>query len=314
MVLEAVNTMIDVWIVEQHHGELSPYRYYELPNEGKGVASAYTGMTWTGFRPSDDICVYGYLIPANIHAAAGLQRVLILNDRIWKNAKLAQKTSNLLKDIEQGINTHGIVQGDNGELMYAYEVDGLGNVLKNFDDANIPSLLSIPLLGWDGFNREAYENTLKYVLSTVNPQYFEGSLLVGVGSPHTPHHHIWPMALAIQGLTEKEGSTDREEKMAFQLRQLLKSAINDAMHESVHKDWPSITREWFEWANALFVVYLESMTGTSCSASAAEFHRTRFVSSLKAKYAEKSMSFYQQSSNDPWKPLYYQNVMASIHF
>ena len=314
MVLEAVNTMIDVWIVEQHHEELSPYRYYELPNEGKGPPSAYTGMTWTGFRPSDDPCVYGYLIPANIHAAAGLQRVLILNDRIWKNDELAKRTSKLLKDIEQGINTHGIVQGDNGELMYAYEVDGLGNVLKNFDDANIPSLLSIPLLGWDGYNREAYENTRKYILSTANPQYFEGSLLVGVGSPHTPSNHIWPMALVIQGLTEKEGSTDREEKMAFQLRQLLKSAINDAMHESVHKDQPSITREWFEWANALFVVYLESTTGASCSASAAEFHRTNFVSSLKAKHADKALSFYQHSSNDPWNPLYYQNVEASIHF
>jgi uncharacterized protein len=107
--------------------------------------------------------VYGYLITANIHAAAGFQRVLILNDRIWKNDKLAQKTSKLLKDIEQGINTHGIVQDDNGELMYAYEVNGLGNVLKNFDDANIPSLLSIPLLGWDGYHRDAYENTRKHI-------------------------------------------------------------------------------------------------------------------------------------------------------
>jgi Metal-independent alpha-mannosidase (GH125) len=137
---------------------------------------------------------------------------------------------------------------------------------------------------------------------------------VGVGSPHAPHDLIWSMALVIQGLTEKEGSTDREEKMAFQLRPLLNSSINDAMHESVHKDRPSITQEWFECANALFVVYLESMTGTSCSVSAAELHRISFVSSLKAKQTEKSLSFYQQSSNDPWNPLYYQNVEASIHF
>ncbi len=32
--------------------------------------------------------------------------------------------------------------------MYAYEVDGLGSSLTDFDDPNLPSLLAAPLLGY----------------------------------------------------------------------------------------------------------------------------------------------------------------------
>jgi meiotically up-regulated gene 157 (Mug157) protein len=313
IILDAVMTMIDTWITEQRHDERSPYRYFELPFQGNGPPSGYTGMTWSAFRPSDDPCKYGYLIPANIHAAAGLQRVLILNERIWKNDELATKASKLLEDIEHGINTYGIVQDDHGESMYAYEVDGLGGVLKDFDDANVPSLLSIPLLGWDGYNRKAYENTRKYILSTSNQHYSEGSLFTGLGSPHTPELFIWPIAMVIQGLTED--GPDRVDKMAFQMRQLLKSARNDTMHESVHKDIEDLfTREWFEWANALFVVYVETVTGASCSVPASKVHGATTILAYKAKYAMENPSFYQESYNDPWDPRFYQNVVASIHF
>lgn len=186
MVFEAVETLVNLWILEQNHDKLSPYRYFELPNEGQGSPTGYTGMTWTGFRPSDDACKYGYLIPANIHAAGALQRVLILNDRIWRSDDLARKVSKLLSDIEEGINKYGIVKGKSGEPIYAYEVDGLGHSLTMFDDSNVPSLLSIPLLGWDGYNREAYLNTRNYLLSKANTYYFEGSVFKGIGSPHTP--------------------------------------------------------------------------------------------------------------------------------
>jgi meiotically up-regulated gene 157 (Mug157) protein len=58
------------------------------------------------------------------------------------------------------------------------------------------------------------------------------------------------MAMAIQGLTEDE--PDRHVEMAFQLRQLVLSATNDAMHESVHHSNPQLfTREWFEWVSLM---------------------------------------------------------------
>jgi hypothetical protein len=44
--------------------------------------------------------------------------------------------------------------------VYAYEVDGLGNSLVDFDDPNIPSLLAIPELGYDGYNKEVSPSAL----------------------------------------------------------------------------------------------------------------------------------------------------------
>lgn len=52
--------------------------------------------------------------------------------------------------------------------IYAYEVDGLGNALHSFDDPNVPSLLSIPLLGFSAFNHTLYANTRKVILSHAN--------------------------------------------------------------------------------------------------------------------------------------------------
>jgi meiotically up-regulated gene 157 (Mug157) protein len=43
--------------------------------------------------------------------------------------------------------------------VYAYEVDGLGNSLTDFDDPNLPSLLAMPLLGYRGYDEQVYRNT-----------------------------------------------------------------------------------------------------------------------------------------------------------
>jgi meiotically up-regulated gene 157 (Mug157) protein len=52
------------------------------------------------------------------------------------------------------------------------------------DDANIPSLLSLPYLGFVDQNDETYQNTRRLVLSRSNPYYFEGTRGAGIGGPH----------------------------------------------------------------------------------------------------------------------------------
>eukprot|EP00977_Amphora_coffeiformis_P008452 scaffold1915_cov144-Amphora_coffeaeformis.AAC.5 len=319
IIFDAVELTVDVWIVEQHHEEASPYRYFELPREGKGAPSGYTGMSWTGFRPSDDPCQYGYLIPANIHAAAGLERVIEMNKRVWKSTKLHNKATKLLHEMEQGIQKYGIVPDDAGNMVYAYEVDGLGGVLSKFDDANVPSLLSIPLLGWSKYDREIYRNTRKNLLSPkTNKYYFEGETLRGIGSPHTPHGYVWPMAFAVEALTE-EGSTEEiAESMVFQIRQSLKSACNDAMHEGVEVrrgcegSGRGFTRVWFEWANALFVVLLETATGQRCDGAGRAWALAAAANSALPA-GSKGGSFYQNKyKNDPKGAQYYQGVEALV--
>jgi meiotically up-regulated gene 157 (Mug157) protein len=314
MIFNSVLLMIDTWIVEQNHETLSTYRYFELSNQGKGAPTSYTGMSWAGFRPSDDPCKYGYLIPANIHAAGGLERVLELNKRIWHSSELDQKASKLLKDIEKGIRQFGVVKSKTGEEIYAYEVDGKGNVLSDFDDANVPSLLSIPLLGWTRYDRKIYENTRKRLLSPDdNEYYFKGKLLQGIGSPHTPMKYVWPMAFAIEALTTNGSSEEIANAMAFQIRQSLDSACHDAMHEGVHSDGGcggGYSRDWFEWANALFVVLVESALGDRCDASG----RLDTVTSIIAKNGPKVQhSFYKNPyHNSPLTQNYYQGIEAQV--
>ena len=91
--IAGVKKILDVFETEQHH-ERSPYFFIRdtdiptesLSNNGKGSPVAYTGMTWSGFRPSDDACTYHYLVPSNMFAAVVmgyLERIFggeILND------------------------------------------------------------------------------------------------------------------------------------------------------------------------------------------------------------------------------------------
>jgi uncharacterized protein len=228
-------------------------------------------MSWSGFRPSDDRCEYGYLVPANIHAAAGLERMLELNKRIWMSDEFEQKTRKLLHEIEEGIRDHGIVtaDGDSGEQMYAYEVNGLGDVLKDFDDANVPSLLSIPLLGWSGYNTTVYRTTRSRIMNPeLNKYYHNGTKLVGQGSPHTPGGYVWPMSFAITALTTEGSKEDIAKSMSFELQQSLTAACKDAAHEGVSSSTgcPQFSRDWFEWSNALFVVLTETALGERCDA------------------------------------------------
>jgi meiotically up-regulated gene 157 (Mug157) protein len=65
------------------------------------------------------------------------------------------------------------------------------------------------------------------------------------------------MAFAIKTLTT-EGSTEEiANAMVFQIKQSIDSACNDTMHEGVACEKGrkgGYSRDWFEWANALFVV------------------------------------------------------------
>ena len=132
--------------------------------------------------------------------------------------------------------------------MYAYEVDGLGNY-NLMDDANLPSLLAIPYLGYADLNDEKYINTRNFILSTENSEFHIGKYASGIGSPHTPEGYIWHISLAMQGLTTDDVNKKRE------LLEIMKNtdAGTYLMHEGFHPDDPNkFTRDWFSWANMMF--------------------------------------------------------------
>jgi len=265
--------IIHVFKTEQEHFKRSSYVFqrvedeeeriiYEtLPNGGKGHPLAYTGMTWCGFRPSDDACQKGYLIPSNMFAVVILNymhEMLNYNEeRVKGSDQLGKEALSLAKSIDAGIQAHGIVEHETYGKVYAYEVDGYGHYLL-MDDANVPSLLSLPYIGYCNKEDAIYQNTRKMLLSQENPYYYEGKVGKGIGSPHTPKDHIWPIALAIQGLT---ANSDEEKRNILEMLVNL-DADTYLMHEGVHVDNPFVyTRPWFSWANAMFSEFVMSIQG-----------------------------------------------------
>src|SRR5699024_408200 len=153
---KAIKEVIDTWIVEQNHVD-SEYHFVRyncepqdtLSHDGYGAPVGYTGMTWSGFRPSDDACKYGYLVPSNMFVVVVLDYLQEISKEVLKDKDLAQNTYQLRNKINQGIQDYGTVQHPKFGKIYAYETDGLGNHVL-MDDANVPSLLSIPYLGYCG--------------------------------------------------------------------------------------------------------------------------------------------------------------------
>ena len=262
---EALITILSVWETQQRHWECSEYSFVRhdcpasdtLPNEGKGSPCGYTGMTWSGFRPSDDACEYGYLIPANFFAAGVLGYMADFARSIYRDEALAGRADKLAGEILEGIRKYGITQVEGLGSVYAYETDGMGHY-NLMDDANVPSLLSLPWLEAPGVDEEIYRNTRTFVLSKGNPYYYEGTAARGIGSPHTPSGYIWHIALTMQGPTSPD-SKEREEL----LQTLMDTdAGTGLMHEGFDADCPEhFTREWFAWANSLFSLFVIEQQG-----------------------------------------------------
>lgn len=260
--VKAAKTILELWKTEQHHFENSPYSFMRfncrrtdtLQNDGKGMPVSYTGMTWSGFRPSDDACTFGYLVPSNMFATVALSYLTEIFTEFFPGEKEFIDACEKLKgEIEYGIENYAVYDHPVYGKIYACETDGMGNK-RLFDDANIPSLLSIPYLGFTDKNDEMYKRTRAFILSRDNPYYYSGKYGEGVGSPHTEPGYIWHLALSMQGLT-----SDNPAEIKRLLEILSETdAGTGYMHEGFNADNPAeFTREWFAWSNSLFAEFVE---------------------------------------------------------
>ena len=259
---QMVETILRVFTLEQYH-ENSPYYFIRtncppsdtLPCDGRGTPVAYTGMTWSGFRPSDDACQYGYLIPSNMMAVVALRHAAEMIMAGYKDEALAAQLETLAAQIDEGIQKYGIIDHPEFGRMYAYETDGMGHY-NLMDDANSPSLLAIPYLGYAAKDDLVYLNTRRFILSEANPYYYAGSAARGIGSPHTPPRYIWHIGLTMQILTTTDPA-EVEECLDMIART---HAGTNYMHEGFNVDDPAqFTRPWFAWANTLFAQMLQTL-------------------------------------------------------
>jgi meiotically up-regulated gene 157 (Mug157) protein len=241
---------------------------------GYGNPIRPVGLICSIFRPSDDATIYPFLVPSNHFAVVSLRQLAEMiralpvdGARLCEGRApvapgssrgsqaeepsalaLADEAEALACEVEAALAECALAEHLDFGTVYPYEVDGFGNRLF-MDDANIPSLLSMPYLGCCSPSDPVYRRTRTFILSDSNPYFFRGARAHGVGSPHTGLNRVWPLALIMRGLTSQD---DREISWCLHT---LKSTHGGTgfMHESFRPDDPTdFTRSWFAWANTLF--------------------------------------------------------------
>lgn len=223
-----------------------------LTNDGLGNPVRTNGMVRSAFRPSDDACIFQLFVPANMMWAKYLEEASVMMQELGEGAAprgmltedaqaraqtLTKEMQEFAAGIRQGIDRDGIVTHREFGEIFAYEVDGYGGA-NLMDDANVPSLLSMPLfkytesrfpLPWlsssssssssgDGPRSsrkkrtkedyfQIYQNTRRFIMSPWNPYWAWGPGLSAVGGPHLGPGKGWPMAALVAGLSAFEEDT-----------------------------------------------------------------------------------------------------------
>jgi meiotically up-regulated gene 157 (Mug157) protein len=252
---EAMRRVVQTMREQQRLKGPGPYRFESLTYhpagtlwEGLGYPTRPCGLIHTAFRPSDDAGTYSFLIPANLFAAHTLKGLAAMLRAIFKDEAGAVDAEHLSDEVHAAVLEHGVVRHPTHGLVYAFEVDGFGNAAF-LDDANVPSLLSMPYLGCVKPDDAVYRRTRALVLSADNPYYYAGQAGHGIGSIHTPRGYVWPLSIVTQALT---GTTDAEiQECLLQLRNT--HAGTGQIHESFNQDDATqFSRPWFGWANVLY--------------------------------------------------------------
>ncbi len=252
---EAARASIRTFREQQRKQGPGPYSFRRTANQptetllwGYGAPTRPIGLIHSGFRPSDDACLYPFLIPSNLFAVTALRELAAVANEARKDAALAQEAAGLAAEVEAALKRYGTMRLRDGSEVWAYEVDGFGNALF-MDDANVPSLSGLGYLGCVAPTDPLWRRTQAAAWSDANPYFFKGKAGEGIGGPHVGQGQIWPMSLTIRALSSSDDATIRA--CLTTLRDT--DGGTGFIHESFDQDDPAkFTRAWFAWANGLF--------------------------------------------------------------
>jgi len=254
--LSAMKLVIQTFKEQQRFNGKGPYSFQRktawatdgVPMGGYGYPAKPNGLICSMFRPSDDATIYPYLIPSNYFAVISLQQLADLLKAKGNHDDEIKKAVDLSKQVSAALARNAQVITTGYGNVYAYEINGFGSH-NLMDDANVPSLLSLPYLNVVKASDPVYMKTRAHVLSEANPFFFKGKAGEGIGGPHIGLDMIWPMSIVMRGLTS---SSEAEIRHCVNILQHTHAGTG-FMHESFHKDDPSnFTRKWFAWANTIF--------------------------------------------------------------
>jgi len=254
--IKAIMNILQTFKEQQRKKSVGPYHFLRvtdsafgtLSNNGLGTPVNPVGLIVSGFRPSDDATTFQFLIPSNFFAVSSLKKAAEILKTENKRTDLAKECTDLAREVETAIKKYGTYNHPKYGTIYAYEVDGFGNRML-MDDANVPSLLSLPYLDILDINDPIYQNTRRFVWSKDNPYFFKGKAGEGIGGPHVGYDMIWPMSIMMKAFTSQN---DNEIKYCIEML-MNTDAGTGFIHESFNKDNPKkFTRPWFAWQNTLF--------------------------------------------------------------
>ena len=253
---QATRRTVQTFRDEQRKKAPGPYTFQRMtdnpidtvPFGGRGNPTRSVGLIHSGFRPSDDACIYPFLIPSNFFAVVALNHLADIFSVELPDKSFARECQDLAHEVTAALDAYGKARHPKHNSIYAYEVDGFGNQLF-MDDANVPSLLSLPYLGCCAADDATYVNTRAFVLSDNNPYFFRGRAGEGIGGPHVGLNMIWPLGIIMRALTSRD---DREIRSCLKMLKTTHAGTG-FMHEAFERDDPKkFTRSWFAWANTLF--------------------------------------------------------------
>ena len=186
---------------------------------GRGPPAKVNGLSRSLFRPSDDGVTLPFNIPGNAMACTEL---LHIKDMLGDDKAVAAASAldvdlenlvKLLSSVSDGIcsaldvlieKASSSQDGPHAGVL-PYEIDGYDSSYF-MDDANVPSLLSLPVLGYMPRSSAIYQKTRDFVLSNRNPFYYGGKEGEGIGGPHEGYNMAWPMAIINQAMTSDSDS------------------------------------------------------------------------------------------------------------
>ncbi len=250
----AMSLIVKTMREQQRKDGDGPYKYLRTTNistetvagQGYGNPVNPVGLIASDFRPSDDACIFLFLVPANLMAVTSLRQLAEMADKILHDSELATDAHSLAQEVSAALEKYGKAPTPQGPI-WAYEVDGYGSQLL-MDDAGLPSLLSLPYLDCSP-DPAVYQRTRAFAWSKRDPYFFQGKAGAAVGGPHIGKNMVWPMAQVSYAIT-----SDSDVEISEMLVMLKSAAMATGfIHESYNKDdSTNFTRPWFAWMNSYF--------------------------------------------------------------
>lgn len=213
---EAIRLTVHTFREQQRQAGPGPYHFQRPTADaldtqalaGYGYPARPGGLIASAFRPSGAATLLPFHVPGNFFAVASLRQAALMLYDIAHELAGYNELMALADEIGVALRQQALFTHPELGPVYAGEVDGYGGRAV-FDEATVPSLLSLPYLGARPLNDPIYQQTRRLSLSPANPFFYQGQAAAGTGSPCTGPGQLWPAGLALRGLTSLDDAEIR---------------------------------------------------------------------------------------------------------